>query len=208
MINNDYDLSTISKITDQIYVSGITPLNQNADLIKQYNIKYILCCVDQNYVIDIHDRILSENPNLTILYLPLDDNIYQNLWKKNENNIKIVKFLNNPNEHLKITKILKIYHHKPMIEIGYNFMNNVITSDQNILVHCMAGASRSISMVIYYLMKKYHIDFDEAMTYVKSKRVISNPNDSFKNQLQQYHIYRDQFTEFHANLIIHGALRK
>ena len=50
----------------------------------------------------------------------------------------------------------------------------------------MAGISRSASLVIYYFMKKYNINFDDALKMVKGKRNIINPNDSFKLQLKQF----------------------
>lgn len=51
----------------------------------------------------------------------------------------------------------------------------------NILIHCFMGASRSASIVLYYLMRtKKHSDgtsftFDDAVTYLKNKRITVNP---------------------------------
>jgi hypothetical protein len=51
----------------------------------------------------------------------------------------------------------------------------------NILIHCFMGASRSASIVLYYLMKtQKHSDgkpfsFDDAVTYLKEKRITVNP---------------------------------
>ena len=80
---NTADLSKISQITSNIYLSGIFPLEENYEKIKELNIKYILCCVDRNFISQVHDRILADNPNLTILYLPYNDDLNQNLWKIN-----------------------------------------------------------------------------------------------------------------------------
>ena len=55
------------------------------------------------------------------------------------------------------------------------------TVDGNILVHCYMGASRSASVVLYYLMKEVKnnnnepITHDEAIKFLKSKRPIVNP---------------------------------
>lgn len=52
----------------------------------------------------------------------------------------------------------------------------------NILIHCYMGASRSASVVIFYLMKhKKHPDgkpytFDDALEYIKEKRTVVNPS--------------------------------
>lgn len=51
-------------------------------------------------------------------------------------------------------------------------------SEGNILIHCYMGASRSASVVIYYLMKTEEYTFDEALEYIKNKR--SNVNPTFR----------------------------
>jgi predicted protein tyrosine phosphatase len=53
-------------------------------------------------------------------------------------------------------------------------------SDKNILIHCFMGASRSVSILIYYILKEKktrgeNIDVDEVITYIKNKRSIINP---------------------------------
>lgn len=45
----------------------------------------------------------------------------------------------------------------------------------NILIHCFMGASRSASIVLHYLMKTYSYTFDEAVEYLRKKRIIVNP---------------------------------
>lgn len=200
------DLSKISRITNNIFLSGIIPLDENYDLIKKLNIKYILSCLGRNFISEIHDKIIMDNPDLTILYLPYNDDIEQNLWEKNKDKVNILKYIESADEYNKLLEQINIYKNKPMIEIGYNFINNIILENKNVLIHCMAGISRSVSLVIYYLMKKFHISYNDALNIVKYKRSIVNPNDSFKIQLQKYHKKRDIFTEFDANDII-GSLK-
>lgn len=48
-----------------------------------------------------------------------------------------------------------------------------IEKAEKILVHCSQGKSRSASFVIYYLMKKWGIGYDEAFLYVKKRRAIA-----------------------------------
>lgn len=61
----------------------------------------------------------------------------------------------------------------------------------NVLIHCHMGASRSATLVIYYLMKtKKHDDgrdytFDDAVDFLKSKRSIINPTFRFTKDLAQ-----------------------
>lgn len=203
------ELSQISQITDNIYLSGIIPLDEDVDTLKKYNIKCILSCVERVYVTGVHSKVMVENPDIMILYLPYNDQIEQNLWTKNKNMVNISKYTNSMEEYNKLRLQLQHYNNKPMIEIGYHFIDHCIASNKNVLVHCMAGVSRSVSLVIYYIMKKYHVNYQEAYDLVKTRRHIANPNDSFKLQLERYQNKRDQFTEQDAhNTIIQIKYRK
>ena len=196
------DLCTISQITNNIFLSGIFPLDEDHQIIKKLRIKYILACVDRNYISEIHDKIMIDNPDLTILYLPYNDDIQQNLWKTNKNLVNVIKYTKSVQDFNTLIQQMKIYDNKPLIEIGYHFINRAITMNKNILIHCMAGISRSVSLVSYFLMKKYNIPLNNAINIIRTKRMIANPNDSFKLQLRQYQIKKDQFSEIDANNII------
>ena len=141
------------------------PLYQD-DLIKRLNIKYILSCVDYIDVRILHQEIISNNPEIIILNLPLKDNLLQNLWIKNKDNIYLSKNSNYFNDHDAQDDIVP-YKNKSMIEIGFHFINNAICQNSNILVHCMAGVSRSSSIIIYYLMKKYNFTYQYASSICK-----------------------------------------
>ncbi|AYV84948.1 MAG: tyrosine-protein phosphatase [Satyrvirus sp.] len=195
------DYFKISQITENIFLSGTFPLDEDQN-IKKYNIKCILSCVDPLYTTELHDRIMINNPDITILYLPYNDVIEQNLWMENKNKIKIKKYINSMDAYNELANLNRLYDNKPMIEIGYHFIDNCIKSNNNILIHCMAGVSRSISVLIYYFMKKLHIGYDDALKIIKNKRIIANPNISFELQLKGYQNKRDKFTEMDANNII------
>jgi protein-tyrosine phosphatase len=64
-----------------------------------------------------------------------------------------------------------------------------IEKAEKVFVHCAAGVSRSASIVIYYLMKKNQMKYDEAYEFVKSKRSIIRPNSNFINQLKSVEQY-------------------
>ena len=61
---------------------------------------------------------------------------------------------------------------------------NFIKGEEKVFVHCMAGASRSATIVIAYLMWIKKMKFDEALNFVISKRPIVDPNDGFREQLK------------------------
>ena len=59
-------------------------------------------------------------------------------------------------------------------------------TNRPVLVHCMAGMSRSATIVIAYIMNKYRKPFREALELVQRKRSIVEPNSGFKRQLRLY----------------------
>lgn len=68
----------------------------------------------------------------------------------------------------------------------YNFISSALENGGTVFVHCYFGVSRSASVVIAYIMKKYQIDYQEAFKRVKSKRSIVCPNRGFVSQLIMY----------------------
>lgn len=65
----------------------------------------------------------------------------------------------------------------------FKFIDSAIQRNENVLVHCQMGVSRSATIIIVYLMKKYNWTKDTAFKYVSIKRPIINPNDGFRKQL-------------------------
>jgi hypothetical protein len=68
----------------------------------------------------------------------------------------------------------------------FEYIHKKLSLNQNVLVHCQGGISRSPSFIIGYLMKYYSKTFDQAYSIVKDKRKIINPNLSFLAQLTRY----------------------
>lgn len=67
-----------------------------------------------------------------------------------------------------------------------NFIKEGTSGENKILVHCMYGKSRSVSMVLAYLMKEKKMPYDIAYEFVKYKRPVMNPNKSFVQQLKKF----------------------
>lgn len=70
----------------------------------------------------------------------------------------------------------------------FKFIHEHRSAGRNVLVHCLAGISRSASIVIGYLMTMEEKSFEEAFNYVKEKRCIVCPNSGFLKQLKNYDI--------------------
>ena len=65
------------------------------------------------------------------------------------------------------------------------FIEQAVNNGERILIHCMAGKSRSVSIVIAYLIKQ-GMSFTEAYDLVKFYRRVANPNQGFVKQLVTY----------------------
>ena len=63
---------------------------------------------------------------------------------------------------------------------------NFIQGEEKVLVHCAAGASRSATIVIAYLMWAKKMKYDDAYQLVRDKRFIICPNCGFREQLKMF----------------------
>jgi len=68
---------------------------------------------------------------------------------------------------------------------AYPYITNALKSGGTVLVHCAAGMSRSVSAVIFYLMRTYFIPYEQALALCKSRRPISQPNRGYERQLRE-----------------------
>jgi protein-tyrosine phosphatase len=59
-----------------------------------------------------------------------------------------------------------------------------LTDDKRVLVHCTAGVSRSVTAVVWYLIRYKGHSWDEALALVKSFRSVANPNIRFEISLR------------------------
>lgn len=53
-----------------------------------------------------------------------------------------------------------------------------------VLVHCAAGVSRSSATIVYYLMTRTGVGYDEALQQVRAVRWVVRPNSGFEHQLR------------------------
>ena len=68
-----------------------------------------------------------------------------------------------------------------------NYINEAKEKQGRVLIHCYKGVSRSVSILISYLIYLYKWTYDEAFDFVQSKRSIANPNIGFYLQLKTFH---------------------
>ena len=73
----------------------------------------------------------------------------------------------------------------PKFEVAYKYIK--LHSKNNILIHCKMGASRSASLVIFYIMKEKGWDYDTSYKYTEKRRPVINPKGGFAAQLRDYY---------------------
>lgn len=119
---------------------------------------------------EMYNKVETKNTKLHInaqqdKVFPEFDNIQTQInlkWKDNP--------LQNINEHGILFHIIRL-------------MDSYISEGKQVLVNCYAGVSRSATIVIGYLMYKNKMNVQDALSFVRQKRPIINPNYGFVCQL-------------------------
>ncbi|XP_063164406.1 dual specificity protein phosphatase 16 [Candoia aspera] len=74
----------------------------------------------------------------------------------------------------------------PWLDKSVDFIERAKASNGCVLVHCLAGISRSATIAIAYIMKRMDMTLDEAYRFVKEKRPTISPNFNFLGQLLDF----------------------
>ncbi|KAI8052528.1 dual specificity phosphatase 12 [Syncephalis plumigaleata] len=79
-----------------------------------------------------------------------------------------------------------------------NFIQEALTRNQSVLVHCQAGVSRSAAVVIAYIMKMEQLSYEQALIYVQKTRASVLPNTGFRDQCNLFAEMDYTINEEHA----------
>uniref|UniRef100_UPI001EAF7617 dual specificity protein phosphatase 16-like n=1 Tax=Oncorhynchus gorbuscha TaxID=8017 RepID=UPI001EAF7617 len=74
----------------------------------------------------------------------------------------------------------------PWLDRSVEFIEKAKASNACVLVHCLAGISRSATIAIAYIMTRMDMSLDEAYRFVKEKRPTISPNFNFLGQLLDF----------------------
>lgn len=74
----------------------------------------------------------------------------------------------------------------PWLDRSLDFIEKAKACNARVLVHCLAGISRSATIAIAYIMKRMDMSLDEAYRFVKEKRPTISPNFNFLGQLLDF----------------------
>ncbi|XP_004695105.1 PREDICTED: dual specificity protein phosphatase 8 [Condylura cristata] len=74
----------------------------------------------------------------------------------------------------------------PWLDRSIEFIDKAKLSSCQVIVHCLAGISRSATIAIAYIMKTMGMSSDDAYRFVKDRRPSISPNFNFLGQLLEY----------------------
>lgn len=74
---------------------------------------------------------------------------------------------------------------KDVLEEAFSFIDDARNNFGHVLVYCFAGISRSVTITIAYMMVRNNMPFEEAYSFVKSRKSDISPNIGFIGQLHQ-----------------------
>jgi protein tyrosine phosphatase len=73
-----------------------------------------------------------------------------------------------------------------IIQLVYKHFFHKSNTKNRILIHCSMGVSRSPTVAIMYIMKKFQLSFEDAHSLILLHREKSDPIDSFLDELRLF----------------------
>ncbi|KAH1008749.1 hypothetical protein HUJ05_009278 [Dendroctonus ponderosae] len=71
-----------------------------------------------------------------------------------------------------------------------DFIHAARLRDGNVLIHCLAGMSRSVTVAVAYIMSVTTLNWKDALKVVRAGRNVANPNLGFLKQLEEFECTR------------------
>ncbi|KAK4505678.1 hypothetical protein PRZ48_003643 [Zasmidium cellare] len=121
---------------------------------------------------------LFKEYKITHIISALDFDLYEAGHFKEYAHIQ-VKLDDDPNENF--------FAHTRRFRDTNDFIESALSNGGAVFVHCAMGKSRSATIVIAYLMYKYHISPTAALAQLNEGRPVCEPNPGFQEQLEVYH---------------------
>lgn len=86
------------------------------------------------------------------------------------------------------------------LDEAVDFIHQHLLKNSNIYVHCVHGVSRSVSILIYYLMKHDRMSFDKAYRLILFAKPSISPHINFIKQLKKRDLYMEHKTGGFENI--------
>lgn len=142
---------------------------------------YILKSLVWDSPVEIDKRLYLGNVSHAAFYNVLSANNIKaivNVTEQTPNYYSNIDYLNIPiKDHNSVN--IKLF-----FDGSFNFIDTNIAKNNNVLVHCMYGRSRSVAICINFLIKKYGYTFEQAYQLIEKKKPCININKSFVDQIK------------------------
>ncbi|KZM24936.1 uncharacterized protein EKO05_0002701 [Ascochyta rabiei] len=146
----------------KLYIGGLYALFQT-DLIRAAGITHVLSVID-------YDPLLQDrSSHLKHFHIRAEDHPNEDLLQHIP---EAVRFIDEALSEVKQIQSTEGNVHRDGAEDA-----------GGVFVHCAMGKSRSATLVVAYLMWKYHLDSDTALKQLCEGRPVCDPNPGFKEQL-------------------------
>tara|TARA_B110000114_G_C14876803_1_gene311065 strand:+ start:150 stop:647 length:498 start_codon:yes stop_codon:yes gene_type:complete len=148
----------------------------------EFNADNIIDNIYIGNVYDAHnvDKLNQYNIKNVISAVTGFDNMYDNSF--NHMSLNLID-----NENQNIIHYFEITNHYIDNIISKNISSSSEYNKNKILIHCICGVSRSVTILLAYIIKKYNYTPIYALKLVQKKRHIANPNPNFMKQLWTYY---------------------
>lgn len=93
-----------------------------------------------------------------------------------------------------------------LLPLSNSFISSAIITGGGVLVHCFHGKSRSVSLILAYIMSSIRIGFKEAYDIVRSVRPVASINLGFECQLRAYETAKYDI-HLAQQLVLHARIR-
>jgi protein-tyrosine phosphatase len=94
----------------------------------------------------------------------------------------------NPNPNVKLYQYDLSDDYTCNISLYFDEIGEIINKENIVLVNCVAGVSRSSTIVIAYIMKYHNLDLKDTFIRVRDKRNRICPNKNFMKCLLEYEV--------------------
>lgn len=157
-----------------------TRMNNNQSIAKRVSNHFSNMILQPTFIIDniyLGNAYNASNAN-TIMQYDIKNIINVTIEIPNYFESKGIKYFN--------IGILDTDDHNFTFEQFNDVYRFICEADGHIMIHCYMGSSRSATIVVLYLMKKYGYQIDDAIEFIKNRREIVNINKNFINNLIMY----------------------
>ncbi|KAL6937328.1 tyrosine protein phosphatase yvh1 [Hanseniaspora osmophila] len=165
----------MDKILGGIYCGSVQPIVDHTPLMAQYNITHILSVLKFNVIPEYLVR-----KSYTMKNVPIDD----------DETTDILQYINECNTFIDRCLFPDEIEYDPK-KVDFK----KIKQKSAIFIHCQAGVSRSVTIVVAYLMYRFGLSLKQALYAVKRKRSSAQPNESFMRQLAIFELMGGQYVD-------------